>query len=88
MILNYIHTANWTFGRDTHENDLMQIQTQIDKYKTLFPEHKDFKVYGGIAGLAVPQNVQKKARELGFFVLEHQVQREIAPSMRPHTLGR
>ena len=53
-----------------HENDLMQIQTQIDKYKTLFPEHKDFKVYGGIAGLAVPLNVQERAKELGFFVLE------------------
>ena len=69
-----------------HENDLIQIQTQIDKYKTLFPEHKNFKVYGGIAGLAVPENVQKKARELGFFVLEQQgkVVSSATEGMRAH----
>ena len=69
-----------------HENDLIQIQTQIEKYKTLFPEHKDFKLYGGIAGLAVPLNVQKKAKELGFFVLEQQgkVVSSATEGMRAH----
>jgi len=53
-----------------HVNDLDQLQRQIDRYRQLRPEHKDYKIFGGIAGFNVPLDVVKMAQERGMFVLQ------------------
>jgi hypothetical protein len=53
-----------------HLNDLDQIQKQVDRYRQLRPEHKNYKIFGGIAGFKVPPDVVKSAQERGMFVLQ------------------
>jgi hypothetical protein len=53
-----------------HVNDLDQIQKQVDRYRQLRPEHKNYKIFGGIAGFKVPADVVKLAQERGMFVLQ------------------
>ena len=69
-----------------HVNDLNQIETQIKTYRALFPEHKDYAIYGGIAGLTVQREVLAEAKNRGFFVLEQQgkVMSSATEGMRAH----
>ncbi len=53
-----------------HLNDLDQIERQIALYRQLRPEHKDFRLYGGIAGFNVPPDVIEAAQQRGMFVLQ------------------
>jgi hypothetical protein len=53
-----------------HLSDLDQIQKQVDRYRQLRPEHKNYKIFGGIAGFKVPPDVVKSAQERGMFVLQ------------------
>jgi hypothetical protein len=53
-----------------HVNDLDQLEKQIDRYRQLRPEHKQYKIFGGIAGFKVPADVIKLAHERGMFVLQ------------------
>jgi len=50
-----------------HVDDLFN--KKIPNFKKLFPEYIDFKIYGAIAGLSMPENTIRKAIEYGFFVL-------------------
>lgn len=45
------------------------LNRKIPDFKKLFPYYKDFKIYGAIAGLAMPNNTKQSAIENGFFVL-------------------
>jgi hypothetical protein len=47
-----------------------QLQKTIATYRELFPQHKDFKIYGGIASFNVDDVVTAHAHEQGFFVLK------------------
>lgn len=42
---------------------------QLKKFKSLYPQHKHFKVYGAIAGMTFAKDVVKTAREYGFYIL-------------------
>lgn len=42
---------------------------KLKKFKSLFPEYKRFKVFGGIAGMTMPHEVAETAQEYGFYVL-------------------
>jgi len=42
---------------------------RLKKFKTLFPEYKDYKLYGGIAALAYEKEVIDEAKRFGFFIL-------------------
>jgi hypothetical protein len=48
-------------------NDLDQVEQKIADYRSLRPEHKDFKLY---PGFSVPQDVVKEAHKRGLFVLK------------------
>jgi hypothetical protein len=53
-----------------HPNSLDQIEKHMRRYRELFPEYKDYKLYGGVAGFSVPEDVVEQARERGLFVLQ------------------
>ena len=55
-----------------HLSGLEQLQKQLVRYRKAFPEHASYKLYGGIAGLSVPEDVAKEAHQRGFFVLKQQ----------------
>ncbi|KPA14220.1 hypothetical protein MHK_005573, partial [Candidatus Magnetomorum sp. HK-1] len=52
-----------------HPKDVEKVIKKIKNYKLLFPLYKDYKFYGGIAGLSVPKDTVKEAIKYGFFVL-------------------
>ncbi len=43
---------------------------QIAKFRELFPNYKDFKIYGAVAGFTIKDELVKKANNEGFFVLQ------------------
>ena len=53
-----------------HLNDVEQVERQLERYRDIFPEYKDYKLYGGLAGFSVPDDVAASAKEKGLFVLK------------------
>jgi hypothetical protein len=53
-----------------HPNDLEQVRQHMQTYRELFPEYKDYKLYGGIAGFSIPEDVVEQAKQQGIFVLK------------------
>ncbi len=53
-----------------HLFDLDQVQGKVDSYRRLRPEHKDYKIFAGLAGFSIPSDVVKTAHERGIFVLQ------------------
>ncbi|NJS37570.1 MAG: hypothetical protein HC765_16085 [Brachymonas sp.] len=53
-----------------HLNDLEQAQSKIASYRRWRPEHKDYKVYAGLASFSVPPDVADAAQDKGLFVLQ------------------
>jgi len=51
-----------------HPNDVETMPKKIDNFRILYPLYKDYNVYGGIAGLTMPQETIDLAKEMGFFV--------------------
>ena len=52
-----------------HPDDIAKTITGIANYRTLFPQHKDFDVYGAIAGFKIPKDVAELAKAQGLIVL-------------------
>jgi len=44
-------------------------EKRLKKFRTLFPEYKDYKLYGGVAALAFEKGVIEEAKQFGFFIL-------------------
>jgi hypothetical protein len=55
-----------------HPSALVLLQKQMSLFKQHFPEYKHMKLYGGVAGFSVPDEVVQQAHENGFFVLKRQ----------------
>lgn len=55
-----------------HLSTLDQLNQQINAYRELFPEHANFKLYGGIAGLSVSKAIVNEAHKRGLFVLKQE----------------
>ena len=53
-----------------HPSSLAQLQKQLALFKVHFPEHKNMKLYGGVAGFSVPDEVTEQAHAQGYFVLK------------------
>jgi multidrug efflux pump subunit AcrA (membrane-fusion protein) len=53
-----------------HMNGLDQVAQKVADYRSLRPEHKDYKLYAGLAGFSVPQDVAEEAHRRGMFVLK------------------
>jgi hypothetical protein len=49
---------------------LDQLEKQLKRYRVAFPEHASYKLYGGIAGLSVPEETVAEAHKRGVFVLK------------------
>jgi hypothetical protein len=49
---------------------LDQLEKQLKLYRAAFPEHASYKLYGGIAGLSVPEETIEEAHKRGMFVLK------------------
>jgi hypothetical protein len=50
-------------------DDVNEHMERMDKFKTLFPIYKDYKVLGAITGMVIPENVARYAYKKGFFVI-------------------
>jgi hypothetical protein len=55
-----------------HPTSLDQLQKQLALFKIHFPEHKNMKLYGGVAGFSIPDEVTSEAHAKGYFVLKRQ----------------
>jgi hypothetical protein len=53
-----------------HPHDIAKTIEGIGKYRTLFPQHKDFDIYGGIASFKIAPEVAKLAKDQGLMVLQ------------------
>jgi len=51
-----------------HQNDVEKVFKKIENFRQLYPKYKDYKIFGGIAGLTMPMETIDKASEFGFFV--------------------
>jgi erythromycin esterase-like protein len=54
-------------------NSLDQVEAQINSYPYFFPEHKAYKLHGGIAAFDVPDEVAQQAQARGLLVLKPQM---------------
>ena len=52
-----------------HPNDLDLLPKKIEHLK-LMPQYRDYKIYAGVAGFFVPDEVLEKAKKRGYFVLQ------------------
>ena len=52
-----------------HPKDVEKVIKKIKNYKLLFQVYKNYKFYGGIAGLSIPKDTVDEAIKYGFFVL-------------------
>ena len=53
-----------------HPDDITKTIKGIENYRTFFPQHKDFDVYGAIAGFKIPDEVADAAKQQGLMVLK------------------
>ena len=53
-----------------HPDDITKTIKGIENYRTFFPQHKDFDVYGAIAGFKIPDEVAEAAKQQGLMVLK------------------
>ena len=53
-----------------HPSDIDKATKNLKRYRDFFPEHKNYDLYGGIAGFSVPPDAVKAAKEKGLFVLK------------------
>jgi hypothetical protein len=67
-----------------HPSDIAKVTKNLKRYREFYPEHKNYKLYGGIAGFSVPADAVKAAKEQGLFVLKRvgQVVKTDAKEMR------
>jgi hypothetical protein len=48
---------------------LLDFYKNIKNFKILFPEYKEFKIFGAIAGMTIEEDALLEAKEFGFFIL-------------------
>ena len=53
-----------------HSNDLKKLDRKIQNFKPLFPDYKDYKVYGGLASFHFNDNAKEETLNRGYFVLQ------------------
>jgi hypothetical protein len=53
-----------------HPKALDQLERQMQRVREFCPEYKDYKLYGGIAGFSIPDEVVAEAKARGLFVLK------------------
>ncbi len=48
---------------------LLEFYQSLKKFKSLFPEYKDYKLFGAIAAMTFEKEVLDEAKDFGFFIL-------------------
>ncbi|ETR73517.1 MAG: hypothetical protein OMM_06881 [Candidatus Magnetoglobus multicellularis str. Araruama] len=51
-----------------HPNDVASVLRKVDNFRMLYPQYKDYNIFGGIAGLSIRKETIDVARQLGLFV--------------------
>jgi len=51
-----------------HPNDVETVLRKVDNFRILYPEYKDYKIFGGIVGVTIRPETIDAAKKLGFFV--------------------
>ena len=51
-----------------HPEDVKTVLKKIRNFRILFPNYKDYTIFGAIAGMAMPQKTIEQAKKYGFFV--------------------
>lgn len=51
-------------------NDLKKLERKLKNFKLLYPEYKDYTLYGAIAGAEIVNDAKEEAKDKGFFILE------------------
>ncbi|ETR73516.1 MAG: hypothetical protein OMM_00906 [Candidatus Magnetoglobus multicellularis str. Araruama] len=51
-----------------HPNDVASVLRKVDNFRILYPQYKDYNIFGGIAGLSIRKETIDVARQLGLFV--------------------
>ena len=72
MLVNGSALAVVEVKHRVHASALVQLERQLLRVKQDFPQYEGFALYGGIAGLSVPQETVEAAHERGWFVLQQQ----------------
>lgn len=55
---------------NVHLTDLDHLEKNLKRYRDVFPQHKKYKLYGGIAGFSISPDVVNEAKRRGMFVLK------------------
>ncbi|MEO0179673.1 MAG: hypothetical protein ABIL61_08100 [candidate division WOR-3 bacterium] len=53
------------------ENSLKQLENNINRFLEFYPEYRNYKLYGAIAGIKISKDIKNLAEKKGFFVIEH-----------------
>ncbi|MEO0152044.1 MAG: hypothetical protein ABIL52_08675, partial [candidate division WOR-3 bacterium] len=53
------------------ENSLKQLENNINRFLEFYPEYRNYKLYGAIAGIKISKDIRNLAEKKGFFVIEH-----------------
>lgn len=69
VLVNGNSVAVLEVKQKAHVSTLDQLEKQLHRYREAFPEYANYKLYGGVAGLSVPDSVVEEAHERGMFVL-------------------
>ena len=56
-----------------HPNDVETVLRKVDNFRILYPQYKDYKIFGGIAGLTIREETIDAAKQLEFFVFTQEV---------------
>jgi hypothetical protein len=53
-----------------HPNDIEKLKTKkVENFRVLFPEYASYKIYLGIGGMSIPQDIAELALENGIAIL-------------------
>ncbi|MFM5956466.1 MAG: hypothetical protein ACKOQ2_04740, partial [Dolichospermum sp.] len=64
-----LHTAYLVeLKSHAREESITQIQSILQRFRTLFPEHKDKKLYGILAAVHLSSELREKILQEGFYV--------------------
>ena len=55
-----------------HKNDIEQLERKVNRFKDLYPIYKDYAVYGAMAGMSIPEEIEQEVLKRGYFVLKAQ----------------
>jgi hypothetical protein len=50
---------------------LKQLENNINRFLEFYPEYRNYKLYGAIAGIKISEDIRNLAEKKGFFVIEH-----------------